>query len=66
MNYQDIVDKDKVIKLGVRKKDEIRECYFCKQDCRKTYYTELIDNKTIWICNECAKKLIKLGEKSVK
>ena len=27
------IDTKKVVKIGARRKDEIRECYFCKQDC---------------------------------
>ena len=55
----EIIDKNKVVRIGVRKKDEIRECFFCKKDCRKTYYTEVINNKTVWICNDCVKNIQK-------
>lgn len=52
------IDDKKVVKLGARKKDEIRECCFCKQDCRKTYYTDKVDNKQVWICKDCYKKIV--------
>lgn len=52
------IDDKKVVKLGVRKKDEIRECFFCKQDCRKTYYCDEIGNKQVWICKDCYKKIV--------
>ena len=61
-NY--IIDANKVVRLGVRRKDEIRECFFCKKDCRKTYYSEVIDNKKVWICNDCFKKIQKLNAKT--
>ena len=35
------------------------ECYFCKQDCRKTYFAEEINNKQVWICKDCFKKIMK-------
>ena len=59
-----IIDRKKIVKIGARKKDEIRECCFCKQDCRKTYYCEEINNKTVWICKDCFKNLQKELKKS--
>ena len=51
------IDPKKVIKIGVRKKDETRECFFCKQDCRKTYYSDEINNKQVWICKYCFERV---------
>lgn len=53
------IDAKKVVRIGVRRKDEIRECFFCKQDCKKTYYADEIYNKRVWICKDCFKKLEK-------
>lgn len=53
------IDSKKVVKIGVRRKDEIRECFFCKQDCRNTYYVDEINNKQAWICKDCFKKMMK-------
>lgn len=41
------------VTMGVRKKDEIRPCYKCGCDCRKTYFR---DEKG-WLCVKCEKKL---------
>lgn len=59
-----LIDDKKVVKLGARRKDEIRECFFCKKDCRRTYYCDEIDNKKVWICKSCFNNIQKEMMKS--
>lgn len=56
-----IHDKNKCIRIGIRKKDEIRECYFCGKDCKKEYYCGLVELTQRWICKNCSAKIIKYG-----
>jgi len=59
----EVLDNSKVVTIGVRKKDEIRPCIYCGKDCKKTYWFDYIDNKEVWICKECHKKLFEIPNK---
>lgn len=45
------------VRIGVRKRGEIRKCEICGGNCKNTYYNFEDNNKEIYFCNKCISKL---------
>ena len=59
----EVLDNSKVVTIGVRKKMKLDLVYIVEKIVRKTYWFDYIDNKEVWICKECHKKLFEIQNK---